>query len=258
MPLTLNHTEAWVITLILFTLMLLFSFLGKRIGHHFWKKKKNEEKSAETSTLTALLFFLLAFTFGMSGERYDSRRKIVVQEANCIGTAILRSDLYPGSARTLFRKDFKEYVEARISYYKVGADEKGITQADSLSQVISSKLWKHASDLSHNPANLAATQQMIPALNDMIDIASARFAGEKAKVPQSILVMLFFLAVISAFYGGYSEGRKGKMDWLVQIGFCILVSLVVLFTIDLDRPRRGFVNLDQPNQNIIVLRKNFE
>ena len=254
---TLNHTEAWVIALLLFILMLLSSFLGKQTGNYIRKKNNSEEKLPETSALIALLFFLLAFTFGMSGDRYDSRRKIVIEEANNIGTAILRSDLYPDSTRTLFRKDFKQYVETRISYYQAGADVNGILKADSLSQVISSKLWKRASQLSRDPANLAATQQMIPALNDMIDVTTSRLAGEKAKVPQSILVMLFSLAMISSFYSGYSEGRKGKMDWLVQIGFCLLVSLVILFTIDMDRPRRGFVNLDVPNQTIIDLRKNF-
>lgn len=252
----LNQTEAWVITLLLFSLMILCSFVGKLLGNHFLKKN-SEAKSIETSALTALLFFLLAFTFGMSGDRYDSRRKIVIEEANNIGTAILRSDLYPDSSRTLFRRDFKLYVEARISYYQAGSDVKGILKADSLSQEISAKLWKRASTLSKNPANLAATQQMIPALNNMIDVTTSRLAGEKAKVPESIILMLFFLAMIIAFYGGYSEGRKGKMDWAVQIGFCLLVSLVVLFTLDLDRPRRGFVNLDVSNQTIIDLRKNF-
>jgi hypothetical protein len=255
---TLNQTEAWVIALLLFILMLISSLIGKLTGNYIRNKKNNEEKLTETSGLVALLFFLLAFTFGMSGDRYDTRRKIVIEEANDIGTAILRSDLYPDSTRTLFRKDFKDYVEARISFYQVGADVKGILKADSLSLVISSKLWKRACDLSKDPANLAATQQMIPALNTMIDITTSRLAGEKAKVPQSILIMLFFLALISAFYSGYSEGRKGKIDWLIQIGFCLLVSLVVLFTLDLDRPRRGFVNLDVPNQTVIDLRKNFE
>lgn len=255
---TLNHTEAWIIALLLFALMLISSFVGNRTGNYVRNKNNTEEKPTETSALIALLFFLLAFTFGMSGDRYDSRRKVIVEEANNIGTAILRSDMYPDSVRTLFRKDFKEYVETRISYYQVGADAKGILKADSLSQVISSKLWKRATSLSKDPENLAATQQMIPALNDMIDVTTLRLAGEKAKVPQSILVMLFFLATIIAFYGGYSEGRNGKMDWVVQIGFCVLVSLVVLFTLDLDRPRRGFVNLDVPNETIIDLRKNFD
>ena len=254
---TLVHTEAWVIALLLFILMLLSTFAGKLLANRISILNKNEKKESETTSLTALLFFLLAFTFGMSGERYDSRRKVVIEEANNIGTALLRSDLYPDSTRAVFRAHFKDYVEARIAYYKAGSDVKAILKADSLSQIISSKLWKQATDLSKDPANLAATQQMIPALNDMIDITTLRLAGEKSKVPQSILIMLFFLAMIISFYSGYSEGQKGKIDWLVQIGFCFLVSLVILFTLDLDRPRRGFVNLDVPNETIIDLRKNF-
>lgn len=254
----LNQTEAWVIALSLFAIMLASSFIGKQIGSYIQNKNKTDYKPTETSGFIALLFFLLAFTFGMSGDRYDTRRKIIVEEANDIGTALLRSDLYPDSTRTLFRNDFKDYIETRISFYKIGANPEGILRADSLSQVISSKLWKRACALSKDPANLAATQQMVPALNAMIDASSYRLAGEKAKVPQSILIMLFFISLISAFYNGYSEGRKGRIDWLVQIGFCLLVSLVVLFTLDLDRPRRGFVNLDVPNQSIIELKKNFE
>lgn len=144
----LNQTEAWVIALSLFIAMLISSLVGKLTGNYIRNKKRTEENLTETSGLIALLFFLLAFTFGMSGDRYDSRRKIVVEEANDIGTAILRSDLYSDSTRTLFREDFKEYVEARISYFEVGADVKGILKADSLSQVISSKLWKRACNLS--------------------------------------------------------------------------------------------------------------
>jgi hypothetical protein len=254
----LFEIEAWVIALVLFILMIILTFIGKKIGDTIRKRNQSEKNLPETSGLIGLLFFLLAFTFGMSGSRYDARRTIVVEEANSISTAILRSDLYPTEERTLFRKDFKEYVEARITYYEVGSSTKGILKADSLSQVISSKIWLRACDLSKNPVNLAATQQMIPALNAMIDVTTSRLAGEKAKVPESILIMLFLLALISAFYSGYSEGRKGKIDWLVQTGFCLLVSLVILFTYDLDRPRRGFVNLDGPNQTIIELRKNFK
>lgn len=254
----LVETEAWIIALSLFILMLIAVLIGKTVGERTRAKKNSEKKVSETSALTALLFFLLAFTFGMSSERYDSRRKIVVEEANDIGTALLRCDLYSDSIRTLLRKDFKMYVEARIAYYAAGPNVQKILRADSISQTISSRLWKRTAELSKNPQNIAATQQMIPALNTMIDVTSSRLAGEKAKVPQSILIMLFFLSGITAFYGGYSEAGKGKVDWLVQTGFCLLVSLVILFTLDLDRPRRGFVNLDAPNQTIIDLRKNFE
>ena len=45
-----------------------------------------------------------------------------MEEANDIGTAILRSDLYPDSIRNEFRKDFKNYVQARIEFFDAGHD----------------------------------------------------------------------------------------------------------------------------------------
>ena len=254
----LLRTESWQLAFFLFVFMVLFTWIGRKIGNRVRMRGKDKEKFTETSGLTGLLFFLLAFTFGMSGSRYDVRRSIVIEEANDIGTAILRADLYPDSIRQLFRNDFKEYVEARITYYEVGADVQGVLDAHNLSQVISQRLWDRASNLAKDPANLAATQQMIPALNTMIDVTTSRLAGEKAKVPESILIMLFFLALISAFYGGYTAGRKGTIDWLVEVGFCLLVCLVILFTLDLDRPRRGFVTMDGPHQAIVELREIFK
>ncbi|MEO8147355.1 MAG: hypothetical protein ABI723_06950 [Bacteroidia bacterium] len=254
----LVETNAWLISVVLFLFMMLAVWLGFKAGIRKRKQDSDKEHIADTNTLTGLLFFLLAFTFGMSGSRFETRRSVVVEESNDIGTAILRADLYPAEERKLFREDFKEYVDARIKFYEVGFDLENAASADSLSQSISAKLWTRAARLAADPANLAATQQMIPALNTMIDITTTRFAGEKGKVPESILFMLFFLAFISAFYGGYTAGRKGHIDWLVEIGFCLLISLVVLFTLDLDRPRRGFVNLDSVNQNIINLRSNFK
>ena len=68
----------------------------------------------------ALLGLLLAFTFSMSNSRFDNRRQLVIEEANAIGTAILRTDFYPDSVRKLLRASLKEYVENRIAFYRAG------------------------------------------------------------------------------------------------------------------------------------------
>ena len=251
------NIDAWKISLVLFVLMIVVTICGKIIETRTRENKKSEKNITETSGITGLLFFLLAFTFGMSGAGYITRKTNVVEEGTNICTAILRSDLYPDAERALFRKDFKEYLEARIQFFEVGFNRKKMLSSDSLSQVIFSRLWKRASDLSKNPIHLAATQQMIPALNMMINSTTLRLEGERAKVPESIVVMLCILSLISAFYSGYNEGRKGKIDGLVQFGFCLLISVVILFIFDLDRPRRGFVKLDKQNHTIVELRKKF-
>jgi hypothetical protein len=240
--------------------MLLFTWTGTQLGNFLKRKNKANIKKggASISPLSGLLFFMMAFTFGMSGTRYESRKAVVVQEANNIGTALLRADLYPEEERVEFRKDFQAYIEARIDYFEASYHIEKILIADSLSQVISARLWNRAARLSNDSNNLVSTQQMIPALNSMIDIVTERKAGELAKVPETIVFMLFALACVNAFYLGYASVDKNKLDWVVAGGFCLLISLVVMITLDLDRPRRGFINLNDAHQNIVDLRKSFK
>ena len=106
-----------------------------------------------------------------------------MEEANDIGTALLRADLYPEGERAAFRQDFKDYLELRIAYFEERTMAK-VLAADSMAQVIAAKLWQRATHLAKDLAYLAATQQMIPALNAMIDVATTRKAGELAKVPE--------------------------------------------------------------------------
>jgi hypothetical protein len=110
---------------------------------------------------------LLAFTFGMSLNRYDKRMDVIIEEANDIGTAVLRADLYPEAERQLFRADFKRYVEARIAYFDAGADTKKIMDAKLEASEIAEQIWRRPSQLSSNPgvttislyANDSSTQQ---------------------------------------------------------------------------------------------------
>lgn len=256
----LNEIDAWKIALILMCVAFTLNVFGYKLGKLKLRKQKAHtptESSSGFGALSGLLFLLLAFTFSMSVTRYDTRRQNIIEEANDISTAILRSDLYSEEERILFRNDFKQYVEARINYYKAGIDLEKIKFSQNQSQLISMRLWKRASRLSHNYSNTDATRQMIPALNEMFDITTTRFAAEKAKVPDSIIWLLFLLTCMTSFYSGYSSTLKGRIDWLIEFSFCIMISVTIFFIFDLDRPFRGFVTLDESNKSIIELRNYF-
>ena len=64
--------------------------------------------------LLGLLGLLLAFTFGMAGARFDQRKTLVVEEANAIGTAWLRTDLVPEPMRAQARDVLREYTHLRL------------------------------------------------------------------------------------------------------------------------------------------------
>jgi len=252
------NTPAGIIVLIVFIMMMISNWLGFRVKLYYNSipgLSLDESPSAE-GALLGLLALLLAFTFSMSSSRYELRKQIIVEEANDIGTAVLRADLYPDSIRNLFRADFKKYVDSRIAYYDVGFDEKKIQTALANSNEISSRIWKRAAALGQDPRNLALTNQMIPAVNAMIDIVTTRDAARNAHVPDVILFVLFLLLITGSFIVGY--GRKGKRtDWINILVFALMTALTVYLILDLDRPRRGIITLDTSEDKMVELRSMF-
>ncbi|MBS1657830.1 MAG: hypothetical protein JST18_07015 [Bacteroidetes bacterium] len=251
----LTH-ESWELVLYLFASMIACILLGIFIGRKFYKEY--EKEGTVQGALFAILGLLLAFTFSMSLSRYDKRIDIIIEEANDIGTAVLRADLYPQAEREQFRNDFRKYVEARIAYLEAGTDTSKIRQSLKDAAVVSQLLWERATRLSKDSGTTSvASMQMIPALNNMFDIANTRWYMNWAKVPEPVLYLLYLLICICSFYSGYVLSSKKKIDWISVLGFCLLVCAIVHLIIDLDRPRRGAITLEEVNESIVELRKMF-
>jgi hypothetical protein len=254
----LQSTPTIFIAVILFFLLIAFYILGYRL--RIYKVKRSEERTVEdlgavNGTLLGLLALLLAFTFGMSNSRYDTRRQLVIEEANAIGTAILRTDIYPDSIRTVLRGHLRDYVEARIAFYQVGMDVEKIISEYKKAGEISSTIWSITAEYAKQDNLTTRTSELIPALNAMIDVTTTRRAAGESTIPDSIMYFLFILCLCAAFLLGYD--RKNKFDWIVVIGFALMLAITVFTIIDLDRPRSGLINMDTPNQKIIELREMF-
>ena len=246
------------IALIIFILIIIFYLIGHRLRKNVIKKNPDQstiELGAINGTLLGLLGLLLAFTFSMSSSRFDTRRELVVAEANDIGTVILRTDVYPDSVRQLLRADLKKYVETRVAYYEAGRDLNKVIEAIRMTDSISHRIWLTVANYAKTDDITTRTSQLIPALNDMIDITTTRMAATEATIPDSIMYFLFLLCVCSAFLLGYDN--KNKIDWIVVMGLAIMLSTTVFNIIDLDRPRSGLINMDKPNQKIRSLLEMF-
>jgi hypothetical protein len=238
-------------------------FLAMKTGLVLAKNKKSalhaEKSSAETiiTALYALLGFILAFTYNMSESRFEKRKTHIVEEANAIGTALLRCDLYDDSTRLVLRKNFYQYIQARIHFYEAGRDTNELNKAIAATDAMGAKIWATATAYAKKqPGTYIVATQSIPSINDMIDMVTTRNAGLEATVPPIIVIMLLMLCIgISLFTGYYFAGYK--TDWMVVSGFIITICLVVYITLDLDRPRRGLINMNTTQTHILKLEKNF-
>ena len=105
-----------------------------------------------------------------------------------------------------------------------------------------------------NFQNNIRTGQMIPAVNRMIESVTTREASRIAKTPSLILIMLLLLIFSTTFLVGYGNKAK-KINFIMVTGFALMTTLTVYVIIELDRPRKGVINLDEAEKNITELRK---
>ena len=238
----------------------LFVFFANVLGFRYRQRQFRKDPTQvgeglgpiETSLL-GLMALMLSFTFGLASSKFETRRNIITEEANNIGTAILRCDLYPDSMRRLFHQDFREYLNARMAYYDAGDDEQKIQTALKKGNNYSYKIWRRAAEDAHDLDHRVRADKMVPAVNAMIDIATTRDTSRLASVPPVILLVLGVLMLIASFLVGY--GQKGKRNIVLVIGFALMTTIALYVIIELDRPRRGILNLNQEQHKIVELKE---
>lgn len=255
----LSNIPANIIAGIFFVLILGFYRFGFWLRHRKIRRfpeKEEEDSGPLTGAMMGLLALLMAFTFGMANSRYDLRRELVISEANAIGTAILRTEVYPDSIRNNLKAMLKEYVETRIGYYKAGLDNRARDSFLQQTNEMGHRIWHSAAQYARKDDVTTRTSQLLPALNEMIDLVTTRKAAGEAHLPPSILYFLFALCFCVSFMMGYD--RKARFDWVVSAGFSIMLSITIYIILDLDRPRSGMINLDRPNEKMVELRGLFK
>jgi len=106
-----------LIPVLIFVMTLIMLELGRRMG---LKRMTQDPEGARAGTgavegaVFALFGLLIAFTFTSAAARYETRRDLIVQHANAIGTAWLRLDLLPEEVQPEIRKNFRQYMDALI------------------------------------------------------------------------------------------------------------------------------------------------
>jgi hypothetical protein len=254
----LFYLPIWVVAIGIFIVIITFNWLGHRYRKILMRKNPEDSDGLGPmeGSLLGLMGLMLAFSFSMGITKFENRRVIIIDEANSIGTAIRLSNLYTDSVRNLFIAEFKEYVEARIGYYDAANDTNLIRAALERGNRHSMRLLKLTIQVRQNPVNIYPTVQMIPALNRMIDIVTTREASRKSKIPPLVLGMLLLLIFSSAFLVGYGNKAK-KRNLVMVIGFALMTTLTIYLIMELDRPRKGIINLDEAQKNIVDLRSHF-
>jgi hypothetical protein len=197
----------------------------------------------------ALLGLLIAFTFSGAAARFDARRELVVEEANAIGTAYLRLDLLPADAQAALRDLFRRYLDTRLEAYAALPDLDRARAALARANALQAQIWPEALSASGRSPYPSAAVLLVPALNQMFDIATTRTATTFMHPPPVIFLMLAGIALLSAFLAGHGMAVAGRQaHWLHPLAYAFLLAVTFYVIVDLEYPRLGVIRVDTADQ----------
>ncbi len=188
--------------------MLAMLELGRRMGDQL---ERLDPAGAHTGTgavegaVFALLGLLIAFSFSGAASQFDTRRNLIVEEANDIGTAYLRLDLAPPAAQPGLRALFRRYLDTRLEVYRALPDLGAALDALGRAERLQGDIWSHSITACRDAGPQPCAILLLPALNDMFDITSTRTAAARMHPPAVIFWLLCGLGLGCALVAGYSR-----------------------------------------------------
>ena len=233
-----------IIIITLFILMLIINQIAYTLGRRNKDVENAEMKTQSTAIQTGiigLLALLLGFTFNMSLHRYDARSSAVIEEAGAINRVAMQAKLLPIEIREL-----EVYLTLRISLSQV--DLSNPEQRSNINKKVNksqANLIELAQKELVNPKSLLIANGFYQSLSSMIQIENKRTAMLRLHVPEPVLFLLFGVFVTVGGMLGYNSGLGKKRPAFPTILLFTLIVLVVFIIIDLDRPKRGIIQVNQ-------------
>jgi hypothetical protein len=234
----------WALFIVILLVVLLAVEFGYRLGK-YRRSHRETEKEAPLGTMVGatlgLLAFVLAFTFGLAAQRFDTRRQVLLDEANAIGTTYLRAGTLPERGEEV-RRLLREYVNVRLKAMQSGKVAEGIRGSEDIQQ----KVWREAEAVGVKNPNSIVVGLFIQSLNEMIDLHAARMqAGLRSRIPGAIWLGLFAVAALSLATMGYHAGLSGTRRSLAIVAVAVTFAVVIELIADLDRPQEGILRVSQ-------------
>lgn len=238
-----------IITIILFFLIVGANEIGLRIGEYYENKSGDDTKSQTTAIqggIIGMLALILGFTFSMAVQRFDNRAAAEIAEANAIGTAILRTNLLPEPKNKEAEKLIEDYIRNRLKVNQTDLTDNDIRNEFQKSTLkIQQAIWDLGIEAAKQDPNPVTSGLFISSVNDMIDMQGKRNDQLRRQVPPAIFYLLFVIFIATGGLTGYASGLGKKSSRLPSIVLSFLICLMVFIIIDLDRPRRGTIQVKQ-------------
>jgi hypothetical protein len=189
-----------------------------------------------------LLAFLLAFTFEMAASRFETRRELLLDEVNAIGTCYLRAALVPDPERVEIRQRLREYVHLRAEALK---QPQTLPQVIARSESLQNELWSQAILVAKKDSSSEMHALFVDSLNEVFDFHTKRVVVSQYHIPDIIWLALYVVSMLSMAGVGYQFGKAGSRDIAISLFLALAFSIVIGLIADLDRVTQGALQVSQ-------------
>jgi len=251
----LDQLPVWWLYLLTVAFLLVGGELGYWIGTRRRARMQEGEKapaSALVGSTLGLLAFMLAFTFGMAGTRYDARRQLVLDEASAILRAYQRAQFLPEPVRSQCSQLLVDYTRLRTTMVNAKSMAE-IEQVVSKSEVVQAELWSATATLASQPSALLAG--FIQSLSEVTDLQLKRVrAAVWNRIPFAIIITLCVVAFLALMAVGYGAGLAGNRNSIPAVMLVLAFSAIIVLIMDLERPRQQLFRVDQEPMHDVLRR----
>jgi hypothetical protein len=197
---------------------------------------------------------LLSLSFFGAASRLDARRQLIVNEANAISSAYMRVDLLPNAVQPEVRRLFREYLDERIRISESPDEARAVAQMPRAAQ-LQQAIWSHA--ISATKEGAPGTPLLLPALNQMTEVASAKAIAVQTHLPALVFYFLVAAALFTGLVAGFGMAR-GQRNWLSVLIYASIVTLTMYVMLDMEYPRSGLIRIGAADLALTTLRDSIQ
>ena len=254
----LDRMPIWAVYLFTVGLILLVTEIGFRLGLWFQRRDPSSLKGSVTSAAVAgllgLLGFLLAFSIGIAVEHYDTRRQLVITDANAIEACYLEAGFLQEPERTMVRDLLREYVGVRLA--ALDPAEVALEEALRRSEEIHSELWSIVESLVSRNPDSGTVRSFGDAVREMIDAHNLRLAGILTlRLSPFMWQVLYVTTGLTCLLLGLVSSADGRRNAIVILLLALALATVLILIVDLDRSQAGLITVSQ--QALLDLQRQF-
>jgi len=235
--------DASIFAVVLAALMAAACAVGWRAGTAARRAGRTEGSATFEDASIALFGLLLAFTFSIALTKHDHRREMVVAHSNAIGDFYTCATLLDDPVRTKLQGVIKEYTTVLLELARHPATGERFEDTLAKLQAMHGRMTVLVGEGIRSGTPIAVP--LTDTLNGVTSAHASRLMAVRDRLPGSIVVLLFFAAVVSSGLVGRQLGVAGNLHVSGMTSFVLLVVLAIYVTLDLNQPRQGLITVSQ-------------